>query len=159
LKKIVSNATPIISLACVGLLSIFEELFGKIYIPRAVYMEMKLGKYPGYKDLDSNLFQVVEVINEVSPLFLSNDLGAGEAESIVVAKEMKADVLIIDERIAYKIAQNQGLNVIGTLTVLLMAKNRGLIDKIKPILDEMIAKGRWYSQRVYNHFLESIGEI
>jgi predicted nucleic acid-binding protein len=53
----------------------------------------------------------------------------------------------------------QGLSVIGTLTVLLMAKKRGLIQEIKPVLDEMIEKGRWYSRRVYNHFLRSIGEI
>ncbi|MFV9690725.1 MAG: DUF3368 domain-containing protein [Desulfobacteria bacterium] len=83
----------------------------------------------------------------------------GEAEAILLAKEVQADTLIIDERIGYTIAKAQGLHVIGTLTVLLMAKEHGLISTVKPLLDEMIRKGRWYSQFVCKDFLRKTEEL
>jgi predicted nucleic acid-binding protein len=159
LERVVTNATPIISLAVIDKLSIFKELFGKVYVPKAVYNEIQGGQYPGYKELDSDLFEVISIKSAEYLDLLLNDLDAGEAESIVVAKEMNADMLIIDERLGYKIAQTQGLFAIGTLTVLLMAKNKGIIKKIKPLLDEMIEKGRWFSPKVYDYFLKSIGEL
>lgn len=159
MKKVVSNATPIISLASVDKLSLLKDIFGKVYVPRAVVNEIRTGKYPGHKELDSDFFEIAEVNNKINLSFLLNDLDLGEAESIVVAKEIEADLLLIDERLGYKMAQLQELPVIGTLTVLLMGKKRGLIQAVKPVLDEMIEKGRWYSEKVYNHFLKSIGEL
>ena len=87
-----------------------------------------------------------------------NDLDLGEAEAILLSLEIEADVLIIDERLGYQIAKSQKINAIGTLSVLLMAKQQGLIENVKPLLDEMIQKGRWYSRKVYNNFLRQIGE-
>ncbi|MCP4150345.1 MAG: DUF3368 domain-containing protein [bacterium] len=159
MEKIVSNTTPIISLASIDKLHLLENLFGKIYIPEAVYNEIQSGKYPGYEEVNSEFFEIVPVKNRFNVNLLLNELDAGESEAIVVAREIDADSLIIDEKLAYRIARSQGLAVIGTLTVLLMAKNKGLLKEIKPLLDEMIRKGRWYSLKVYNHFLKSIGEL
>ena len=78
----------------------------------------------------------------------------GETETIILAKEINADFVIIDDNMAYRIATNSGLNVTRTLSVLLRAKEKGIIGEIKPILDEMISKGRWYSKRVYRNFLK-----
>ena len=65
----------------------------------------------------------------------------------------------MDERLGSKIARSQNLFVIGTLSVLVMAKEKGLIQTIRPLLDEMIKKGRWYSKQVYSDFLKAIGEL
>ncbi len=78
----------------------------------------------------------------------------GEAEAILLAKKIRADALVIDERMGYQIAQSQGITVIGTLTILLMAKKAGIIQAIKPLLDERVSKGRWYSDSVYRQFSE-----
>jgi len=61
LKKVVYNATPIISLASVDKLSILKDIFVKIYIPNAVYNEIQSGQYPGYKELKKDFFEIVEV--------------------------------------------------------------------------------------------------
>lgn len=159
MNKTVSNTTPIISLACIDQLPLMEKLFGKIYLPEAVYNEITVHRYPGYKDLSGGMFEVVSVKNSAYLDLLLNELDAGEAESIVIAKELPASTLIIDERIGYKIANTQGVYTIGTLTVLLMAKNKGIIQKVQPLLHSMIEKGRWYSPRIYHQFLKSIGEI
>jgi predicted nucleic acid-binding protein len=159
LRKVVSNATPIISLAVIDRLAFMEDIFKKIYIAEAVYDEITSARYPGYKELDSTLFEVKRIHDRESLDPLLDDLDLGEAESILLAGEIKADVLIMDERSGYKIAQKKGLFVIGTLTVLLMAKKRGMIKEVKPMLDQMIQKGRWYSNHVYDYFLKSIGEL
>lgn len=83
----------------------------------------------------------------------------GEADTIFLAKEINADFVLIDENLGYKIAKNSGLNVIRTLSILLKAKQKGIITEIKPLLDEMISKGRWYSKPVYKDFLERVGEL
>ena len=83
----------------------------------------------------------------------------GEDETIILAKEINADFVIIDENLGYKIANNAGLTAIRTLSILLRAKEKGLILHIKPLLDEMIEKGRWYSNTVYHACLLRAGEI
>jgi len=157
--KVVSNATPIISLAAIEQLSLLQTLFGEIYVPKAVYEEIKAKEAFGYQEIDSEYFQIAEITTGTKYLgLLLKDLDLGEAETILLAIEMEADVLIIDERLGYQIAKSQKINAIGTLSVLLMAKQQGLIKNVKPLLDDMIQKGRWYSHAVYNHFLKQIGE-
>lgn len=157
--KVVSNTTPIISLSSIQQLELLRLLFRKIYIPKAVYNEIKAKKTFGYKEIDADYFEILEIKGKKYLGFLLNDLDVGEAEAIVLAKEIDADILIMDERMGYKIAKSQGIFPIRTLTVLLIAKQRGLIPSVRPLLDEMIQKGRWYSGRVYKSFLEKIGEL
>jgi len=156
--KAVSNTTPINSLASIGKLSLLPELFGKIYIPQAVYDEIKSKKSYGFQEIDNHDFEIVSIQGNDYLGFLLNELDQGEVEAIFLAKEIKADILIIDERMGYKIAQSQNLYSIGTLTVLHVAKEKQLIKNVKPLLDEMIKKGRWYSEAVYTQFLKQIGE-
>ncbi|MBW2099803.1 MAG: DUF3368 domain-containing protein [Deltaproteobacteria bacterium] len=157
--KVVSNSTPIISLASIGQIGLLPQLFGMIYIPREVYHELKSKRAPGHQEVDASYFQVKEIQGSAYIGFLLNDLDRGEAEAIMLAKELQADTLIIDERTGYMIAKGQRIHVIGTLTVLLMAKKHGLISSVKPLLDDMIRRGRWYSQFVYENFLKKIGEL
>jgi len=67
--------------------------------------------------------------------------------------------VIIDENLGYQIARNSDLNVIRTLSILLVAKDKGIISEVKPLLDDMCQKGRWYSKRVYNEFLKKAKEL
>jgi len=157
--KVVCNSTPIISLATIDQISLLPQLFGTIHIPREVYRELKSKKAPGCQEVDASYFQVQDIQGASYIGFLCHDLDRGEAEAIMLAKELQADTLIIDERTGYRIAKAQGLHVIGTLTVLLMAKNQGFISSVKPVLDAMIRRGRWYNQFVYDDFLKKIGEI
>lgn len=157
--KVVSNTTPIISLSSIGYLSLLPNLFGQVYIPKAVYQEIKSKKAFGYNEIDSDFIKTIEIKGTMYLGFLLNDLDLGEAEAIILATEINADALIIDERLGYKIAQSKGINAIGTLSILLMAKEQGIIKSVKPLLDEMIQKGRWYSKSVYENFLKQTNEF
>ena len=157
--KTVSNTTPIISLASVGKLDLLKELFKEITIPESVYHEIKAKKGYGYREVDSDYIKVHPIQGIKYRDLLLNQLDLGEAETIILATEINADYVIIDDSIGYRIAKNSGLNVIRTLSILLKAKDSGIIKEIRPILDEMISKGRWYSQKVYENFLKRCGEL
>jgi len=155
---VVSNATPIITLASVGRIDIFKNFFDQIYIPQAVYDEIKSKKAFGYKEIDDNFFQTVDIKDIFAQNLLLNDLDLGEAQTIVLAKELNADIVLIDETIGYNIAKSQQLNVRRTLSFLIASKERGYINKVKPLLDDMIEKGRWISHKVYDDILKFCNE-
>ena len=78
-------------------------------------------------------------------------LDEGEAEVIVLAQEIKADLVIIDEDKARKIAKLNNLKCTGTIGVLLDAKREGKIFQLKPFLDRLIAEGIYISDYLYNN--------
>lgn len=157
--KIISDTTPIISLSSVGRLDILKKLFGEVFIPEAVYNEIKAKKSYGYREIDSEYIKTRTVRGKIYRELLLSQLDLGETEVILLAKEMNADFVIIDENLGYRIAKNCGLDVIRTLSLILKAKQKGIISEAKPLLDEMVAKGIWYSARVYENFLKKAGEL
>lgn len=157
--KVVVNTTPIISLAAINHLHLLEKLFGKIIIAEAVYQEIKAKQSHAYHEIDSSFIEVQKIQGDLYRGLLLNQLDSGEAETIILAKEIDADFVIIDENLGYKFANNSGLTAIRTLSLLLKAKEKNIVSEIKPLLDEMILKGRWYSDRVYQAFLKQAGEL
>lgn len=133
--KVVSDTTPIISLLKIAKLDISQSLYNVISIPKAVYDEIEHGKNKEYyRDLAKiDWIEILEIHNRKTVLQF-NDLDAGEAEAIALAKEMNADLLIIDEKLGRYHAQNSQLKITGTIGVLLRAKSEGLIDLIEPLL-------------------------
>jgi len=156
---VVSNTTPIISLVSIGKVDLLEQIFGKIIIPKAVYNEIKQKKSYGFDDIDKSFFEIKEISEPKYLDLLLKDVDIGEAEAILLSKELNSDILIIDERIGLDLANLNNIFCVGTLTVLKIAKDNKLIDNVKPLLDEMILKGRYYSINVYNKFLSKIGEL
>ena len=154
----VVNTTPIISLASINHLHLFKLIFGKIVIAEAVYAEIRAKQSYGYREVESDIIEVKSIKGHLYKDFLLQDLDLGEAETIILAKELSADFVLIDENLGYKIARNSGLTVIRTLSILSRAKERGFISEIKPLLDELINKGRWYSKAVYQDCLCQAGE-
>lgn len=87
------------------------------------------------------------------------ELDKGEAESLALAVELGADLVIIDERRGSQVASRLGLTRIGILGVLLVAKNRGLITAIRPILDSLRQQaGFWIAEDLYNQTLRLANE-
>ncbi len=156
--KVVSNTTPIISLASIAQVEVLKTLFGKIHIPESVYQEIKTRKGYGFDEVEANYFEINPVEDQLLSTFLTVDLDRGERDAILLAKLLPADLLLMDERLGYKIARWQSITAMGTLGILRLAKQKGLIQAIKPLFDRMIQNGRWYSPRVYEEFLKDVGE-
>ncbi|AIS51845.1 nucleic acid binding protein [Thermoanaerobacter kivui] len=73
---------------------------------------------------------------------------------MILAKEISADLCLIDDYLARKHAKSLGLTVTGTLGVLIKAKEKGLLKEIKPLLDEMIQKKFFIDKKLYDEVLE-----
>lgn len=94
----------------------------------------------------------------MSITLLREDLGLGESEAIVLARELNALWLLLDDALARRKANRIGIPVVGTLGVLLMAKNAGLISAVRPVLDDLGKTDFRASQRVLDEVLSKAGE-
>ena len=142
-------------------LDLLAKLFGEIYIPPAVSLEvLELSK----QDINISSFQEAKWIKVQQPQnnaeveILLDTLDQGEAESIVLAVELEADFLLVDELLGRKEAKKQGLSIIGTLGILLKAKKEGYVSVLKPLIDTLVEKGFWIHQSLYQKILSMAGE-
>ena len=155
MRKIISNTTPIITLLTISKLELLKELYGKLIIPQGVFEEIEEGKNKDYYT-DLSLIDWIEIksISDKEPLKYISDLDKGEAEVIILANEIKADLVIIDEKAGREYANHFNLKLTGTIGVLLKAKELGFINKIKPLLKIMKENGIWISQKFINKVLK-----
>ncbi|MFZ2071957.1 MAG: DUF3368 domain-containing protein [Halobacteriota archaeon] len=155
---IVSNAEPLIALARIGKLDLLTQ-FKRIHISNEVYEQVVVkgeGK-PGSTEVkNSDWFITKGVKNKLAVESLTIELEKGEAETIILALELNAELVLIDESIARDIAKSRGLEVIGTVGILADAYENGLIKDLKKSLDDLRSKRVWISEKVYNRALSGI---
>ncbi len=154
--KVVSNSTPLVHLSAIEQLNLLQQLFQQIYIPKEVYEEVVVrgaGK-PG-ADAVSNArwIHVESITNRIAYAALNAVLGQGESACIVLSLEIGADLVILDDRLARLHAQSHNLRVIGTVGVLLMADQKGLLD-FPQCLDALLASGFRLSHSEYQRVLD-----
>ena len=142
---IVSNTTPIVCFLKLGRLDILKNIFNEIIISQAVYVEVT-AKPDETEEItaltESGLFKTRPVENKFAVSLLQKQIGLdlGESESIVLAQELKAKLLLMDERKGRRVAVENGISISGTLGVLIMAKQMNLIKEIRPLLNETYNK-------------------
>lgn len=90
--------------------------------------------------------------------FFKAQLHDGEVEVMILAKEICSNLVVIDDKNAKKHAKYLGLNVTGTLGILLKAKQQGFIQEIKPLLLELRDKGIYISDNIINICLKAANE-
>ena len=159
MPKIVSNTTPTISLLKLNRLELLQQLYTQIYIPLAVYNEIEAGKRKGFYEDLSNIdwINIFEIENQQAVKYFLN-LDAGEAEAIVLATEISADLIILDEKLGRFHAKHADLTVTGTIGILIKAKTQGLIKELKPLLNELTDKKVWISEKLKGEILKKVGE-
>ena len=159
MPKVVSNTTPIISLLKLNRLNLLKQLYKQIYIPVAVFKEIEAGKTKEYyKDLSEIDWIIIVEIQDKQAVKYFLDLDFGEAEAIVLATEINADLIILDEKLGRFHAKHADLKVTGTIGILLKAKTEGIILEIKPLLNELIRKDVWISEKLKMEILVKAGE-
>lgn len=145
---IVSNSSCLIILDKLGKLELLEELYTKVVIPASVKNEVFKSKVKPY------WIEVAEINQPIAPRILKKTLGAGESEAISLSLELNADLLIIDDLGARKVAQELGIKITGVVGILLTAKKMSLIPEIKGLLDDMLKHGFRISKTVYDEALK-----
>jgi len=158
----VSNASPLINLARIGQLDLLRRLRGNILIPEAVRYEVveKGAGQPGAREVaTADWISVRTVSNTALVHALQQELDQGEAEAIVLAIEVSAEWLLMDERIGRDVARHMGVHPIGVVGLLVEAKQRGLIAMVRPILDALRDQaGFRLSEELYRRVLRDVQE-
>ncbi|MGI8669086.1 MAG: DUF3368 domain-containing protein [Aridibacter sp.] len=153
---VIADTSPINYLVQIGEVELLEKLYGQIVIPNAVFEELKSDFAPiVVKKWISNKPHWLEIKNVNSEL--DEDLATldkGEAEAIQIAKELKADLLIIDEKLGRKTAKEYGLKIIGTIGVLALAKEKNLIN-ISEVIQKLENTSFYISDKLKNFLLEN----
>ncbi len=160
---VVSNTSPLTNLAAIRQLDLLQQLYTQIVIPEAVYNELTGVEtpVPGTREVqDLDWIQVRPLVNHSFVIALQQEpLDLGEAEAISLARELNADRLLIDERKGRAVASRLGIKLTGVLGILIVAKRRELIPKIKPLIDELIDISRFrVSDELYAWVLQDVGE-
>ena len=159
---IVSDTTPLIGLASIDRLDLLQEMFGEVYIPQAVFDEtVTFGRENSKaKQLVSNAgwIHVVEVKDRLAVNVLLDEMDLGEVETIVLASEMNADWVLMDEKKERRKLSQLNIPKIGTLGVLLRAKELNLIPVLKPEIEELQKSGFSISPLLVEEILDAAGE-
>lgn len=156
---VISDTSVITNLIQLNHLMLLKDLFGNIIVPQKVFEE--LGKLPEQIEIIEKLdwIEIKQISDREHFDNLLKILDPGEAQAIVLALELKADALLIDEKKGRKIAQEYGITITGLLGVLIDAKSESLVHKVKPILDKLIFElGFRISPKLYQDILQKIGE-
>lgn len=159
---IVSDTTPLIGLASIDRLELLQELFGEVYIPQAVFDEtVTFGRENSKaKQLVSNAswIHVVEVKDRLAVNVLLDEMDLGEVETIILASEMNADWVLMDEKKGRRKLSQLNIPKIGTLGILLKAKELGLVSVLKPEIEELQKSGFSISPLLVEEILDAAGE-
>jgi predicted nucleic acid-binding protein len=149
---VIADSGSIFSLAVIGKLEILSALFNSIRIPSAVWEEITLNK-------KTELYQIIHLFfqDKIQKITGFNELtflmDYGESESVILYKELQADFLLIDDKKARKIAESLGINCIGTIGLLSVAKEKKIILELKPLFDTLLQNKRYYSVELLNTIL------
>jgi uncharacterized protein len=159
---VVSNTSPITSLAAIGQFELLQKLYGEIHIADAVWHELNHGgrRYPGsHETEDASWVDRHAVSNQALVTVLRRDLDRGESETIALAIELNADLVLLDEQEGRHAAMRFGLHPLGLLGVLLQAKHLGVITEIRSLLDALRQQaGFFIGKSLYRQVLEQAEE-
>jgi predicted nucleic acid-binding protein len=151
--KIASNTGPIIGLAKIDLLFLLNQIASEVLIPPMVYRELMGKTGPETAQIDKALKEFLKVA-DLKPLdpaveIAISTLDEGEREVIGLASTTSGDILILmDDRAGREVAEKLNIPVSGLVGILLLAKEKGILEKIGPLLVELRDKGYWLSDDV-----------
>jgi uncharacterized protein len=159
---VVSNTSPITNLAAIGQFGLLRELFGELHIAEAVVHELNAfdRRWPGSAEVEQSTWVKIHRPRDLPMIVaLMSELDAGESETIALAMEMNADLVLMDEQAGRRLATERTLNVIGVLGVLMQAKQKRLIELVLPQVDSLRQNAGFYlSDQVYQRIGQLTGE-
>jgi predicted nucleic acid-binding protein len=155
---VVSDTSPVCYLVLIDGIDLLQKLYGRVIIPQAVYKELTavgspvkvqawIAQHPKWIDVQS-------VVGE--PDVELSQLDAGECAAIALAEQMRANLVILDERAARKIAMGRGLKVIGLLGILGASADRGLVN-FTMMIDRLRQTNFWASPQLIKLLLDRYG--
>jgi predicted nucleic acid-binding protein len=158
LRLVVADTSALVALAACDSLSLLDNLFQEVRVPRSVLRECVVPGKPEAERLEGYLQGKVVEIDLTDFVIAVAGLGRGELEAMALCKHLHADRLLVDDHRARKVARLNGIEVIGSLGTLLWAKESGLISRVGPLLTAIQGAGVHYAQQLVDEALRLAGE-
>jgi len=154
------NASPLIFLSRGGHIDLLLQVARRIIIPRPVATEILA------RGVSDPTFQAIKhyswLENVDSPDIPEGikiwNLGSGESSVLALALKEKASEIVMDDLAGRRCAMTLNIPVRGTLGVVLMAKQKGIIAQAKPVIEELVRGGMYLSRHVLEEALKLVGE-
>ena len=140
---------------------LLRDLFQKIYIPEAVFREVteQGDQRAGAKIVREAGWIIKKQIGDCTQAdMLMTVLERGEAEVLVLANEIQADLILLDEEKARKTAVRAGFKVMGLIGILIVAKRLGLIATVGTYIEKLQREKFRLSEKIVNAALKQAGE-
>jgi uncharacterized protein len=150
--KVVSDSSPLIALSRIGRLDLLQRIFGDLVVPDAVWREVAedFSARPGAEDIRRAMWIRRGAVRDADLVqLLRQDLGAGEAETLVLARELTADLVLMDELKGRRAALRLGLKVTGLAGILIEAGKAGHVADLAALLSDLhLRAGFWLSDQL-----------
>lgn len=159
-RAIIADSGPLISLAIIDRLELLQQLYQQVLVPPAVWEEVTV-KGRGMPGADAVARLGWLEIRRPEPQVLqplSILVDPGEAEVIALAQLVNDSIVLLDDSQARRVAERFDIPRIGTLGVLRRAKKQGLIDAIRPYIEQLKANNIYMSDRLIEAVLQDVGE-
>ncbi|GFP25263.1 uncharacterized protein HKBW3S43_01858 [Candidatus Hakubella thermalkaliphila] len=159
-ETVICDTSPIFYLYRLRQLDLLKRLQGVIVVPQPVIDELEQGGAEGEDVPELATYPWIQVKSVCIPrvITLVTDLGPGEASGLTLALELPDVLVILDDLLARRIAELQGLRITGTAGVLLKAKQQGYVEAIAPIIQQLVNLGFRISNRLQQDILRLAGE-
>ena len=134
---VIVDTSPICYLILIEAIDLLPQLYGKVLIPNAVYQELKSPKSPlEVQQWIEHIPDWLEVCEDSNTKDEETQiLDKGEREAIALAEKIKADLIVMDEKLGRSIARKKGFNLVGILGILYSASQLNLIDLSQAFID------------------------
>ena len=159
---VVSNSSPLIALARIGQLNLLASFYKRILIPTEVHHEVTVagGGLPGAEEVCTAAW--IEVVPPKSPTEPSlaqacQNLGSGERGAILLAKSLPADLVLLDEWKARRVARDAGLALVGCLGILEAGARRGPVSDLRQAYIDPLRHGIRFDIRLLQDSLARLG--
>lgn len=152
---VVSDTSSISALLRIDQCGLLAQIYGKVIIPKAVEAELlrRFDPLPGF-------LQCFQASNPSAVRQLCQELDLGEAEAIVLARELGADILLMGEANGRAVAMREHIPLIGLIGVLLLAKRQGLIQSVDQTIRQLETEANFrLSSDIKQTALKSAGEL
>jgi hypothetical protein len=159
---LVADSGPLIALARLDLLAVPARLFGELLVTATVWHEVTREPRAAEQAALSAAFASGLIRVERDPLQIPSALADvrldnGERSALALAL-LRGAVVLVDERRGRACAVDLGLHVLGTLGLLVRAREQGLVDRVRPLAEALLASGYYLARPLIDRALASIGE-
>lgn len=159
-KLVVADAGPLIAFARLGLLALLPQLFARVMVTDEVLGECTYRTDFAESAIIGNAVKSRWLQRCTTPVLhfeLALHVDAGEASSIAAAAAMRCGVLM-DDKAGRRMARNFAVPCIGTVGVLLLAKQKHLLEALQPLLEQLTQSGYFLGDALIASALAAAGE-